>query len=78
MHMLGIGDLYFDVHVEADEHHSIMGLEHIDPHDPQSPRGKELISKALEGISLWASMLHSWVGIDLHPKFNLDGTVSNK
>ncbi|MCI0427492.1 MAG: hypothetical protein L0Z46_05715 [Nitrospiraceae bacterium] len=57
-----------------------MGLEYeyIDPHDPQSPRGKVLIAKALEGISLWASMLHSWIGIDLHPKFNLDGSVVKK
>lgn len=78
MHTLDAGDAYFDVHVEADEYHSIMGLEHIDPHDPQSPRGKELIAKSLEGISLWASMLHSWIGIDLHPRFNLDGTVANK
>lgn len=78
MHTLGAGDAYFDVHVEADEHHSIMGLEYIDPHDPQSPRGKELIAKALEGISLWAAMLHSWIGVDLHPRFNLDGSVVNK
>jgi len=78
MHTLGAGDAYFDVHVKADEHHSIMGLEYIDPHDPQSPRGKALIAKALEGISLWASMLHSWIDIDLHPKFNLDGSVVNK
>ena len=78
MHQLGVGDAYFDVHVEADEHHSIMGLEHIEPHDPLSPRGKELIAKSLEGISLWASMLHSWIGVDLHPRFNLDGSVANK
>jgi hypothetical protein len=78
MHTLGADDAYFDVHVTADEHHSIMGLEYIDPHDPQSPRGKALIAKALEGISLWASILHLWIGIDLHPKFNLDGSVVKK
>lgn len=78
MHALGVGDGYFDVHVEADEHHSIMGLEYIDPHDPEPPRGKVLIAKALEGINLWASMLHSWIGVDLHPKFNLDGSIANK
>ena len=78
MHKLGVGDAYFDIHIEADEHHSVMGLEYIEPHDPLSPRGNELITKSLEGISLWASMLHSWIGIDLHPRFNLDGSVASK
>jgi len=76
MHDLNAGDDYFDVHVEADEHHSIMGLEYIDCYEPDSQRGKVLISKALEGIELWASMLHSWIGISTHPKFYLDGTIS--
>lgn len=75
MHQLGAGDEYFDVHVEADEHHSIMGLEYIEPHDPESFVGRRLITKALEGISLWAAMLHSWIEIDLHPKFDLDGSL---
>jgi len=77
MHELGAGDAYFDVHVEADEHHSIMGLDYIVPQDAQSPRGQALIAKALEGISLWAAMLHSWIGVDLHPRFNLDGSLVN-
>jgi len=77
MHELGAGDVYFDVHVEADEHHSIMGLDYIVPRDAQSPRGQALIAKALEGISLWAAMLHSWIGMDLHPRFNLDGSLVN-
>lgn len=75
MHKVGAGDLYFDVHVEADEHHSIMGLEYIQQQDPNSFRGRQLVHKALEGISLWAGMLHSWIGIDTLPKFNLDGTL---
>ena len=75
MHEIGAGDVYFDVHVEADEHHSIMGLEYIDPQSANSVRGKKLIAKALEGISLWASMLHSWIGIGLHPRFRLDGSL---
>lgn len=66
---------YFDVHVEADEHHSIMGMEYLDPQDPESPRGRQLIAKALEGIGLWAAMLHSWIGIEMLPQFNLDGTL---
>ncbi len=75
MHMLNIGDDYFDVHVEADEHHSIMGLKYINNYKNTSLRGKILISKALEGIELWASMIHSWIGIQSYPKFNLDGTI---
>lgn len=75
MHDLGAGDDYFDVHVDADEHHSIMGMEFLDPHDPESVIGKKLIAKSLEGISLWAAMLHSWIGIDKIPHFNLDGSL---
>ncbi|MDR2689448.1 MAG: iron-containing redox enzyme family protein [Azoarcus sp.] len=75
LHSIGAGDIYFDVHVEADEHHSIMGLEYIPAYEPQSFRGRQLISKALEGISLWAAMLHSWIGIDLLPRFDLDGNL---
>jgi len=76
MHELGAGDEYFDVHVEADEHHSIMGLEHLSTIDPESHRAKVLLSKALEGVSLWAAMLHSWIGIGMMPVFNLDGTLA--
>jgi hypothetical protein len=75
MHALGVGDNYFDIHVSADEHHSIMGLEHVEAQDPSSPRGKRLIAKALEGISLWAAMLHSWIGIEMLPHFDLNGEV---
>jgi hypothetical protein len=75
MHKLGVGDEYFDVHVEADEHHSIMGLDYIEQHDSDSVRGKILIAKALEGIELWASMIHSWIGISTYPKFNLKGEI---
>jgi len=77
MHEMGAGDAYFDVHVEADEHHSIMGLEYIAPQNANSARGAALIAKALEGISLWAAMLHSWIGVDLHPRCNLDGSLAN-
>jgi len=75
MHRLGAGDRYFDVHVEADEHHSIMGLEHIEPLDPSAPRAQRLVTKALEGISLWAAMLHSWIGMEGFPHFDLTGQV---
>lgn len=76
MHELGVGDVYFDVHIEADEHHSIMGLEHLSNVDPASHRAKVLLAKALEGVSLWAAMLHSWIGVRMLPVFNLDGTLA--
>jgi pyrroloquinoline quinone (PQQ) biosynthesis protein C len=77
MHALGAGDVYFDVHVEADEHHSIMGLEYISDIDPMSHRAKQLLSKALEGVSLWASMIHSWIGMSVSPAFKLDGAMNS-
>lgn len=77
MSALGAGDAYFDVHVEADEHHSIMGLEYISTE--LSDRRKEvLIAKSLEGITLWAAMLHSWIGITAFPVFNLDGSLARR
>lgn len=75
MHSIDAGDVYFDVHVEADEFHSIMGLEYIKRNDPSGFRERQLITKALEGISLWAGMLHSWIDIDLLPKFDLNGNL---
>jgi hypothetical protein len=78
MHELGVGDVYFDIHVEADEHHSIMGMDYLQPEDPDSIRGRQLIGKALEGITLWAAMLHSWIDIELFPVFNLDGTLKKR
>jgi hypothetical protein len=75
MHSLGAGHEYFDVHVGADEHHSIMGLAYLKSYDSSSRDGVRLIAKALEGISLWAAMLHSWIGLDVHPRFNLDGSL---
>lgn len=77
MRELGVGDIYFDLHVEADEHHSIMGLDYIDQQDANSLRGRQLISKALEGVSLWAAMLHSWIGISYFPHFELDGSLKD-
>ncbi|GEM_PF-1136590 len=77
MHDIGSGDIYFDIHVEADEFHSIMGMEHLDVMDPNSVAGKKLIAKGLESVSAWAAMIHSWIGIDYHPKFNMDGSLKS-
>jgi Iron-containing redox enzyme len=73
MRSLGAGHAYFDVHVEADEFHSVMGLEHVAQHDTDSDKRRILIGKALEGISLWAAMIHSWIGLNTLPQFELDG-----
>ncbi|WP_374352451.1 iron-containing redox enzyme family protein [Chitinimonas sp.] len=72
MHALGAGHAYFDVHVEADEHHSIMGLDYIHP-DLDSRRQRVLVAKAMEGITLWAAMLHAWIGMTAVPVFDLEG-----
>jgi hypothetical protein len=77
MHEIGAGHHYFDIHVEADEYHSIMGFKHINSYDPKSFRGSQLIAAALEGISLWGSMINSWIGVDYRPKFNNDGMVKS-
>ncbi len=76
MHALDAGDVYFDIHVGADEHHSIMGLEYLNDIDPASHRAKMLLSKALEGVSLWAAMIHSWIGMTVSTTFNLDGSLA--
>jgi hypothetical protein len=78
MHEFGAGDEYFDVHVEADEHHSIMGMDYIEPQDPETILGKHLIAKALEGITLWGAMIHSWIGLDVFPIFGLDGSLEER
>lgn len=72
---ISAGHDYFDIHVEADEFHSVMGLKHIKTYDPNSFRGKQLIACALEGISLWTSMLHSWINIKYMPVFDLNGVL---
>lgn len=72
---LGAADAYFDIHVEADEFHSIMGLEHLEPLDPNSLMARQVVAKALEGVTLWTAMLHSWIGMSLVPQFQLDGTM---
>jgi len=77
MSALGVGDAYFDVHVEADEHHSIMGLEYIST-KLSDQRKEVLIAKSLEGITLWAAMLHSWIGMTAFPVFNLDGSLARR
>lgn len=75
MKELGAGHEYFDVHVTADEHHSTAGLAYLSKFAPQSPRAALIVGAALEGISLWTSMIHSWIGMSFCPIFNLDGTL---
>ena len=75
MHALGAGDMYFDIHVDGDEHHSIMGLEFIST-ELSDERREILVAKSLEGITLWAAMLHSWIGMTAFPVFNTDGSLA--
>jgi Iron-containing redox enzyme len=77
MHAMGAADSYFDVHVEADEHHSTMGLEYIRK-ELTTKDQEALVRKAMEGISLWAAMIHSWIGISVLPVFDLDGSLSRR
>lgn len=71
---LGANDPYFTVHVEADEHHSILGLDHLEEASDEH-RKEVIIRKALEGISLWAFMLNSWIGVNRMPEFDLNGDL---
>lgn len=75
MRKLGAGDTYFDLHVEADEFHSIMGLKYLQETPNSLTRRRQLIAKGLESVSLWAAMIHSWIGVSIHPQFSLDGRL---
>lgn len=70
MRELGHGHKYFDVHVGADEFHSILGLRHVKVYDPGSPRGRELIRWGLDGVKSWSDMLHSWIGNNYRVQFD--------
>lgn len=74
---LDVNDPYFTVHVEADQHHFILGLDYLEAAN-DSFRREVIINKALEGISLWAFMLNSWIGINRMPEFDLEGNLLNK
>jgi len=75
MHDIGAGHEYFDIHVEADQYHSVMGLEYISDYSSNPEKGAEILDAALRGISLWGSMINSWVGIFYIPKFRQDGSI---
>jgi len=71
MHEIGTPHRYFDVHVTADEHHSVMGLKYLRDLDKQERL--RLIRRGLDGITLWTAMVHSWIGMSISPRFSLDG-----
>jgi len=73
MHELGAGHRYFDVHVGADQFHSIMGLRHVAPREAGTPEAVHLIRCALEGVKAWSDMLHSWINHPYRVQFNPDG-----
>ena len=73
MHELGAGHRYFDVHVGADQFHSIMGLRHVAPKEAGSSEAVHLIRCALEGVKTWSDMLHSWINHPYRVQFSIDG-----
>ena len=75
MNELGAGHEYFDIHVTADEHHSTADLEFLSAVDPTSSRATALRTHALDGVALWAAMVHSWIGIPFHPRFDPEGKM---
>jgi hypothetical protein len=76
MHDIGAPHKYFDVHVVADQHHSVMGLKYLSDADDAAERAR-LVRKALDGMTLWSAMVHSWIGIQTSPRFASDGTLRN-
>jgi len=73
MHQLGAGHHYFDVHVGADQYHSVMGLKHIEMGGLSAAGRDQLVRKSLNCVSLWTTMVHSWLGISVIPVFTLEG-----
>ena len=73
MRAIGAGHQYFDVHVEADDEHSTIGLKFLAHILPDSAEAKVLTRKALDAISLWASMVHSWIGMNCNIHFGMTG-----
>lgn len=69
---LGLSHPYFEAHVGADEQHSVLGLKYL-----RQPRGDterhRLLVKALEGVSLWSQMAHSWLGMDGRVRYDVQG-----
>jgi hypothetical protein len=74
MHRLGAGDVFFDVHVDADD--GSLGVGYLPPIDPSGPTQGELLALSMEGISVWAAMLHSWIGLQTQVYFDLEGNMS--
>ncbi|MFN8391848.1 MAG: rhodanese-like domain-containing protein [Bdellovibrionota bacterium] len=75
MRELSAGHRYFDVHVGADEFHSIMGLQYVEPPEPDSERARKLTQWALKGVTVWCDMLHSWIDSPFRVQFDGDGRI---
>ncbi len=72
---LCVGHEYFSIHVVADVGHSLSGLEYLKVLDPKSRKGSFLIKKSLDSLSVWTTMIHSWIDVNLRPHFNNDGLI---
>lgn len=75
MHSLRAGHFYFDTHVEADQYHSVMGLQFLSNTNYSQSDKEKLITQSLNAISLWCAMAHSWINQSYFPKFDLNGQV---
>ncbi len=53
---------YWKVHTEADQHHLTMGLDLVEPVEPDSPKGRVYQRVLWHSASLYHQMLSSWVG----------------
>lgn len=58
-HRIGCSHKYFDVHVEADAEHSVMGLRYLSPE--VDSRKDDVVRHCLDAASRWSDMLHSWI-----------------
>lgn len=68
MHRLGVGDVYFDVHVTSDAEHGAMGLDYL-PDNLANHDKARLLRKALHATELWYLMIHSWLELEFSPVF---------
>ncbi|MEQ1870661.1 MAG: iron-containing redox enzyme family protein [Vicinamibacterales bacterium] len=57
---IGCPHSYFDVHVHADAHHSVMGLGYLSPSLSQKQREK-IVHRSLQAVALWSAMVDSWM-----------------
>lgn len=53
---------YWKIHEEVDKYHLALGLDLVEPCEPNSPRGQEYSRVVWETASLYGQMLDAWSG----------------